>query len=75
LSAIPEVKIKNPSGYRPITGELPNPADPPKGCRLCGRCPYEFERCRENSPELEEVEPGHLVACFLHPGKEASPNG
>lgn len=75
MSAIPEVKVKNPSGYRPITGELPNPSDPPKGCRLCGRCPYEFERCRENSPELMEVEPGHLVACFLHPGKEETSNG
>jgi oligopeptide/dipeptide ABC transporter ATP-binding protein len=75
LSAIPEVKLKNPSGYRPLAGELPNPANPPKGCRLCGRCPYEFEKCREASPELTEVEPGHVVACFLHSGKEVSGNG
>lgn len=75
LSAIPEVKVKNPSGYRTLAGELPNPADPPKGCRLCGRCPYEFERCRESSPELTEVEPGHMVACYLHSSEEVPGNG
>lgn len=75
LSAIPEVKLRNPSGYKPLVGELPSPADSRKGCRLCGRCPYEFEKCKESSPELVEVEPGHLVACYLHSGKEESGNG
>jgi len=47
-----------------LTGEIPNPVDPPPGCRFQTRCPLVHERCRVETPVLEEKRPGHLVACF-----------
>ena len=47
-----------------LTGEIPNPVDPPPGCRFQTRCPLVHERCRVETPMLEEKRPGHLVACF-----------
>jgi oligopeptide transport system ATP-binding protein len=47
-----------------ITGDLPSPANPPKGCNFSTRCPVAFDLCRhEPDPELIEVRPGHFVAC------------
>ncbi|HEX6424048.1 MAG TPA: oligopeptide/dipeptide ABC transporter ATP-binding protein [Acidimicrobiales bacterium] len=66
LSAVP---IPDPSvqdGRRRIalTGEVPNPVEPPRGCRFASRCPYkQAERCGDEVPALREVAPGHQVAC------------
>ena len=57
-----------------LTGDLPSPIDPPKGCPFHTRCPYATDLCRAQRPPLREVEPGHLVACHLHPGAEAPAN-
>ena len=35
------------------------------GCNFNPRCPYAQEVCRQKSPELREVEPGHLVSCYF----------
>ena len=51
---------------RLLEGELPNPIDLPRGCRFAGRCPFRFDRCAEEEPELKEVETGHTVACYLY---------
>ena len=48
-----------------IEGDIPSPIDPPPGCRFAGRCSRACERCRQESPALREVEPGHFVACHL----------
>jgi oligopeptide transport system ATP-binding protein len=48
-----------------LTGDVPNPADPPPGCTFHTRCPSAFERCRTEPPRLKEVSPGHSVSCFL----------
>ena len=45
------------------SGELPDPADPPPGCRYHTRCPFATERCRVEVPELRSLEAGHRVAC------------
>jgi oligopeptide/dipeptide ABC transporter ATP-binding protein len=50
---------------RRLGGDAPNPIAPPSGCRFHTRCPHAFERCRAEEPALEEVSPGHFVACFL----------
>jgi oligopeptide/dipeptide ABC transporter ATP-binding protein len=63
LSAIP---IPDPdSGIEKIilTGDVPNPIDPPPGCRFHPRCQYAEEICRTELPKLEETENNHLVAC------------
>ncbi|GIP15978.1 ABC transporter ATP-binding protein [Paenibacillus montaniterrae] len=46
-----------------LRGELPNPANPPKGCAFHTRCPYATERCQQEQPQLIEVEAGHYAAC------------
>ena len=43
---------------------MPSPANPPPACRFHTRCPFVQEtRCREDVPELRELEPGHQVSC------------
>jgi len=49
-----------------LTGDVPSPANPPKGCNFCTRCPKVMEICRSVKPDLAEVEPGRLVACHLY---------
>jgi peptide/nickel transport system ATP-binding protein len=51
-----------------ISGEVANPAAPPSGCYFHPRCPYAQDVCREVTPQLEEIEPGHMVSC--HRAKE-----
>jgi peptide/nickel transport system ATP-binding protein len=48
-----------------IPGSPPNLASPPPGCRFAPRCPKVMDRCRDESPELYDVN-GTLVRCFLH---------
>ena len=67
LSAVPE---PDPSLARRreriiLQGDVPSPANPPKGCNFCTRCPRVFDICRQIKPELQEVEPGRFVACHL----------
>lgn len=47
-----------------IESEAPSPIDLPKGCPFQGRCEKCMDICRQEMPELLEVEPGHEVACF-----------
>ncbi|MDH5506089.1 MAG: ABC transporter ATP-binding protein [Anaerolineae bacterium] len=46
-------------------GEIPNPINPPSGCRFHPRCPIAEARCSEEQPELRQLRPGHQVACHL----------
>jgi peptide/nickel transport system ATP-binding protein len=48
-----------------LEGELPSPANPPKGCKFHTRCKYCTDKCREEAPASYEVSPGHFVACHL----------
>ena len=48
-----------------LPGDVPSPINPPSGCRFHTRCPYVFDRCRSESPELREVAPDRYVACHL----------
>jgi oligopeptide transport system ATP-binding protein len=47
-----------------LTGEVPSPSDPPKGCVFHTRCPIAIDECRLEMPALREVQPGHWVACI-----------
>ena len=74
IRAIP---LADGSGTLPeaLSGEVPDPAHPPAGCRFHPRCAYAFDRCRTESPTLTEIRPGRSVACWLHKpgGEETSP--
>ena len=48
-----------------LEGDIPSPANPPKGCRFHTRCPYAREVCKHVPPEYREYEPGHFAACHL----------
>jgi peptide/nickel transport system ATP-binding protein len=48
-----------------LPGEVPNPADPPPGCRFHPRCPYAFERCLVDDPALVALAGGRSAACWL----------
>ena len=48
-----------------LSGEIPDPVDPPPGCRFQTRCPLAEDRCRHEQPPLEEKAPGHFAACFV----------
>ena len=60
-----------------LKGDLPSPANPPRGCNFSTRCPKVFALCRVTKPELQEVEPGRLVAChlFADPNLPGPPRG
>ena len=63
LSAIP---IPDPTIKRAriiLTGDIPSPANPPKGCKFHTRCPYATDKCKEEAPEYREIKEGHFVAC------------
>jgi oligopeptide transport system ATP-binding protein len=49
-----------------LKGDVPSPANPPKGCNFCTRCPQVMEICRSVEPKAVELAPGHIVACHLH---------
>lgn len=49
-----------------LTGEVPSPLNPPGGCRFHTRCPFVMAHCSRDEPTLQEIVPGHLVACHLY---------
>jgi oligopeptide/dipeptide ABC transporter ATP-binding protein len=65
LSAIP----RPPGSTAPIRprivlqGEIPDPADPPPGCRFHRRCPYASAICAQAEPLSHAATDGHSVAC------------
>ena len=65
LDAIPRLESGRTKSKAPIKGDIPNPANPPKGCAFHSRCPIKEKQCEEKIPALKEVAPGHHVACFL----------
>jgi oligopeptide transport system ATP-binding protein len=65
LSAIPvpDPAVEATRVFRPVSGEVPSPIDPPSGCVFHPRCPIAVAECRRTRPELRELRPGHWVAC------------
>jgi len=65
LSAIPpadpDIKIERIR----LPGEVPSPANPPKGCIFHTRCNYVQDQCKVDVPELREITPGHFAACHF----------
>ena len=48
-----------------ITGEIPDPVNPPPGCTFHPRCPHARDLCRQQVPPWEQVQPGHFAACHF----------
>jgi oligopeptide transport system ATP-binding protein len=48
-----------------LTGDVPSPLFPPRGCRFHTRCRLAKTECREREPEIKDLGNEHLVACHL----------
>ena len=65
FSAVPIANPHKKSEPVALDGELPSPANPPKGCKFHTRCKYCTDKCREMAPGMTEVSDGHFVACYM----------
>jgi len=75
LSAAPTLAARRDRAWHRIvlTGDLPNPADAPAGCRFHPRCALARDICRTTAPALQAVAAGgHAVACHLAPDETAA---
>jgi len=67
LSAVPEPDPNVEATRQRIIlkGDVPSPANPPRGCNFCTRCPKVMDICKSVEPAFQEIEPGRFVACHL----------
>ncbi|OPL08664.1 MAG: peptide ABC transporter ATP-binding protein [delta proteobacterium ML8_F1] len=65
LSAIPRPTLDKKVEKIILKGEITSPINPENNCRFSDRCNHAQDICRASEPPLEEVFPGHFVACHL----------
>jgi len=65
FSAVPNPDPTAKTERIKLQGDIPSPANPPKGCRFHTRCPYATEVCRHVVPEYKQYGEGHFAACHL----------
>lgn len=65
FSAVPVPNPHRKANPEELQGELPSPANPPKGCKFHTRCKYCMDCCSEVEPVMREISPGHFAACHL----------
>lgn len=65
FSAIPQPDPDIKMNRILLKGDIPSPANPPKGCRFHTRCPKATDICKEKTPEYKDYGNGHCVACHL----------
>jgi oligopeptide/dipeptide ABC transporter ATP-binding protein len=65
---VPDPKAEAARVAPVLEGELPDPADPPSGCRFHTRCPLAIGHCKVEAPALRMVGPNRHVACHLVTG-------
>ncbi len=67
LSAIPvpDPEVSMAKKRIILQGDVPSPINPPNGCRFASRCYKAAQICKDQCPELRELEPGHFAACHF----------
>lgn len=70
MQSIPQMTEQKPERLYAIRGTVPLLNQIGQGCRFADRCEYVCERCRKEMPQLQELENGHTVRCFLAQGVE-----
>ena len=63
---IPDPKIETQRKRIILEGDVPSPANPPKGCNFSTRCPRVMDICRTEDPPFKEYKPAHFAACYLY---------
>ena len=66
LRSVPRLDDEKGTPLAPIAGEIPDLTQLPEGCAFNPRCKWAVDRCRQESPPLEEISPNKKVACFEH---------
>jgi peptide/nickel transport system ATP-binding protein len=66
LAAMPSSDPDHRTQTPPISGDPPNPIDPPSGCRFHTRCPFAEPLCGAATPKLTAIgATGHQAACYM----------
>ena len=60
---IPDPTVEDKRQRIILEGDVPSPANPPKGCHFHTRCPVKLEMCDTVEPDYLEYRPGHFCAC------------
>lgn len=66
LSSAPELNPDRNKEKIQLHGELPSPENLPSGCKFHTRCPYVFDRCKTQIPEIVKFSCKHICKCFLY---------
>jgi oligopeptide/dipeptide ABC transporter ATP-binding protein len=70
LQSVPRLDAARKTALQPIEGAPRDMLFPPQACPFAPRCRFEVDLSRQEVPPLEQVEPGHKVACFNPVGAE-----
>ncbi|SVE59220.1 uncharacterized protein METZ01_LOCUS512074, partial [marine metagenome] len=63
---IPDPEVEESRERIILSGELPSPSNPPKGCVFHPRCPLNKKQiCTDESPKLNDRGGNHFVSCHL----------
>ncbi|HOS69861.1 MAG TPA: ABC transporter ATP-binding protein [Bacillota bacterium] len=65
FNSLPVINNKQ-AKLKPIPGLMPDPIELPLGCSFWPRCPYAFERCRQEQPVLRSFDGTHSTACHAY---------
>jgi len=65
FQSLPEMHVEGHERLQEIPGVVPNPLNFPSGCKFRDRCFKAQAKCREVEPVLQEVTPGHTMACHF----------
>lgn len=74
MVSVPRLDTPPDARLEAIPGAVPHPLALPIGCKFEPRCKYSTDRCRQEQPDLLEIEKGHSIRCF-YPKKGVRSNG
>ena len=66
LSSIPAMDPEHRTEKAAISGDPPNPINPPSGCRFHTRCPVAQAVCSQRTPVLGKLHSAHLTSCLMY---------
>lgn len=66
---VPDPEVEERRRVSALVGEVPDPANPPRGCNFHPRCPLAQQLCVDVDPTLEELAPAHQAACHAAAGR------
>jgi oligopeptide transport system ATP-binding protein len=66
LGSLPKLDESEKQRLEPIEGQPPDLRHLPQGCNFAPRCKHKKPICEQQKPILREIEPGHMVSCFLY---------